>query len=202
MTELEDRLHDLATPSDARPAAPSLQRLELEAAARHHRHRSARVLAAAAVVVVVAALAVAIVRHPQPTSVDTLGGPGATSTQPTASPNMDGLCLVKPDAPAVPPPDTIDWNCVQQPADVIWLGFSVDANVDPQVLDDTMTTLRQRLDALGETDAKVTYADGQITVMFAPGHDLHDVAALRLLGEGTQANLLWVMASGTSDTQP
>src|SRR4051794_29249042 len=176
MTALEDRIRDLTDPTDQDAVAATLRQLEVAAEARRHRHRSTRVLATAAAVVVVLGLGVAAVRRPQPTTVDVAGGPGTTTVTDPSVGCGDGA------APAdTTLPEAIQLPCMQLPANFVWLAFSFEAPSDPQVVAETMTTLRQRLDAIGVTDAEVTSNGASVLVQFAPDHPLRSGEAVTQL---------------------
>ena len=169
MSELEDRLHDLTSPTDPGAAGPSLHHVELEAAARRSRHRSARILAAAAIVVVVTALAVVVVRRPQPSNVATLGSTSPTMGSVFGPPESWQTCIGPPnDEPSdtTDTNDTTGWYCPDLPSYLSFVWFDPVPGTDPAQVDAAMALLRERLTALGVGDADVAPVEGHVKVTF------------------------------------
>jgi len=188
MTELETRLRDLTEPTTPGAEGPTLRLMELEAAARRRRHRSGRVLAAAAAIVVVFALAVVIVRRPQPAMLDTASIPTATTpaTAPFARVTVDGHVWEVPDDPTEP--------------NVLYVRDVDHPDTGPPA--EILAILRQRLDAIGATDAILRSATGGVDIVFAPGTDLSKISTGLLIAGLPFKVVAFSTGSYTLDTQP
>jgi len=195
MTELEDRLKGLATPTMADEVVPSIERTEVEGAARRRRHRTAQALAAAAVVVLVAGLAVVIVRRPQPTTVDASGSP--STTQPISL-----VCGAHGGGEPIPTFGTATEVCAQVGGHILSIGFTVDPDVPASDVVDAMAIIRQRLEALGDTGAKVSLVDGVLLVDFDPALQTAESQSVGLLFQDLPGNLGSLVSVSSSDTQP